>query len=72
MQNKFLDRRQAAEYMTGRGFKISHNTLQKFATIGGGPQYHKFGIRVLYSAEDLDAWVAGKLSPARSSTSEAA
>lgn len=44
----YLDRREAADYLTRRGFKITRNTLQKMATTGGGPEYRIFGIRALY------------------------
>lgn len=71
MQEKFLDRREAAEYLTlQRGLRISRNTLQKMATLGGGPPYRVFGIRAVYLASDLDAWAASRLSPMQSSTSE--
>ena len=68
---KYLTRREAAEYLTEGGFKISPNTLQKMATVGGGPTYQIFGIRSLYTPENLDAWVQEKLSAPRRSTSEA-
>ena len=35
MQERYLDRREAADYLTpNRGLKISRNTLQKMATLG--------------------------------------
>ena len=71
MHERFLDRREAAAYLTGeRGLRISRNTLQKMATLGGGPPYRVFGIRAVYTIGDLDAWAAAKLSPVRHSTSE--
>ena len=71
MPERFLDRREAAAYLTGqRGLKISSNTLQKMATLGGGPPYRRFGGRAVYLAADLDAWATSKLSPVRHSTSE--
>ena len=72
MEERFLDRREAANYLTARrGLKVSRNTLQKLATLGGGPAYRIFGIRAVYTVEDLDAWVRSKLSARRHSTSEA-
>lgn len=71
MRNRYYDRREAAEYLTEqRGLKISKNTLQKLACIGGGPVYRVFGIRSVYTVADLDTWADAKLSAPRRSTSE--
>ena len=71
MQDRYLDRREAAEYLTSqRGLRVSRNTLQKMATVGGGPPYRRFGARVIYDPADLDAWASAKLTPLRHSTSE--
>ncbi|PZF76451.1 DNA-binding protein [Aestuariivirga litoralis] len=67
-----MDRREAAAYLTGQGFKVSPNTLMKLACIGGGPTFRKFGVRVIYEAPDLDAWAKERLSSPRRSTSQAA
>ena len=66
---KFLDRPEAADYLTSRGFQISKNTLQKYVTVGGGPIYRRFGKRAVYLTSDLDEWVLGKLSSPRCSSS---
>ncbi len=68
----YLDRAQAAEYVRKQGLPVAKNTLQKFATVGGGPVYRRFGRRAVYLASDLDAWIARKLSAPRQSTSAAA
>lgn len=71
MQEHYLDRREAADYLTStRGLTISWRTLQKMATVGGGPTYRIFGIRAVYTRSDLDAWAENKLSSPRSTTSE--
>jgi hypothetical protein len=71
MQDRYLDRREAADYLTNqRGLRISRNTLQKMATLGGGPPYRVFGIRAIYEKADLESWAAAKLSAKRCSTSE--
>jgi hypothetical protein len=72
MQKQYLDRAEAAAYLTERGLRISKTTLQKFATIGGGPEYQRFGLRAVYTSVCLDAWAANKLSAPRRSTSKAA
>ena len=71
MQTKYLTRPEAAYYLTGRGLKISKNTLQKMATVGGGPLYQIFGNKALYTNENLDDWAEEKLSKPRRTTSEA-
>lgn len=71
IDSRYLDRREAAEYLTARGLRVARNTLQKLATIGGGPAYRRFGGRVVYMSTDLDAWITTKLTPPRFSSSEA-
>lgn len=70
MQKCYLTRQEAASYLSGRGLLVSKNTLQKFATTGGGPEYSIFGNRSLYTPDSLDAWAEARLTP-RKSTSEA-
>ena len=36
--------------------RLSPRTLEKQRVIGGGPRFRKFGRRVLYAFEDLEAW----------------
>lgn len=67
----FLDRREAADYLTSRGLRVSKNTLQKWVTTGGGPTYQRFGLRAVYTRQNLDAWADAKLSAPRCSTSQA-
>ena len=70
MLKRYLTRTEAAFYLVGRGFPVSKNTLQKFATIGGGPEYSIFGSRALYTTENLDTWAEARLTTGRKSTSE--
>jgi hypothetical protein len=72
MTREYLTRAEAAAYLTSRGLPITKNTLQKMATVGGGPLYQIFGFRALYTAPNLDTWAEEKLSKPRRSTSEAA
>lgn len=58
---RFLDRIEAAEYLTAKGLRVSKNTLQKWVTVGGGPLYRRFGHRAVYLASDLDAWAERKM-----------
>ncbi len=48
---KFLDNQQAAEYL-----RLSPRTLDRQRVTGEGPKYRKFGRRVIYALEDLEAW----------------
>lgn len=61
---EYLTRPEAAAYLTARGLPVSKCTLQKYATIGGGPLYRRFGTRALYTATDLDTWAESKLRAA--------
>jgi hypothetical protein len=64
LNSKFLDRVEAAEYLTAKGLRVSKNTLQKWVTTGGGPLYRRFGHRAVYLASDLDAWAERKMGAA--------
>jgi hypothetical protein len=48
---KFLDNQQAADYL-----RLSPRTLDRQRVTGEGPQFRKFGRRVIYAIEDLEAW----------------
>ncbi|GAB4140295.1 MAG: hypothetical protein Tsb0016_07380 [Sphingomonadales bacterium] len=68
MIHQFLSRAEAAEYLTERGAQVRRTTLQKYACVGGGPAYRKFGRRVVYTQADLDQWIAARLSPRLAAT----
>ncbi len=72
MSDPYLLRPESADFLTERGFRTTKNTLQKYATTGGGPIYRIWGGRALYTRDDLLAWAEAKLSEPRRSTSEAA
>lgn len=67
-----FDRKEAARHLTEKGFKTSPATLQKYATLGGGPDYQIFGNRAVYTEQSLADWIEAKLSAPRRHTSEAA
>ena len=71
MGKRYLTRQEAAIYLSQDGLLVTKNTLQKFATVGGGPEYAIFGNRALYTQQNLDAWAEARLSAPRRSTSEA-
>jgi hypothetical protein len=67
---QFLNRKQASEFLCSRGTPTATATLAKLACIGGGPAFQYFGRFPRYTIEALEAWIAGKLTPARKSTSD--
>lgn len=71
--HKLLRRKAASDYLhETHGLDRAPSTLTKLAVIGGGPIFRRAGRVPLYSTEDLDKWVASKLSPPMRSTSELA
>lgn len=52
------------------GVPVAKATLDKLASIGGGPPMRYFGRIPVYDIDALDAWVMEKLSPPVHSTSE--
>ncbi len=65
---KFLTRVEAAEYLTQLGAPVAKTTLAKWATVGGGPAFCKFGTRALYTPAALDAWVQARITAPMLST----
>jgi len=65
-----LDRRQAAAFLTARGYRTAPATLAKLACVGGGPTFESFGRKPLYREADLLAWAKAKTTGPRRSTSD--
>jgi hypothetical protein len=65
-----LDRRQAAAFLTERGYRTAPATLAKLASLGGGPIFESFGRKPLYREADLLAWACAKTTGPRRSTSD--
>ncbi len=68
-----LTREEAAEYIKkngGSGASITPKTLGKYASVGGGPKYHKYGRRVVYFPSDLDEWMRARMTPKLANTSQ--
>ena len=59
---EYMNRRESAAYVKGKGLPGAASTLAKLATIGGGPSFRKFGRNVVYTRESLDAWIEARLS----------
>ena len=52
--------------------KLSPRTLEKLRVNGGGPRFRKFGSRVIYALEDLDAWANARICESTSDAQYAA
>ena len=72
MNARLLSRQEAASYCQEKGFPVAPASLAKYASVGGGPEFHSFGRFPRYSTEALDRWLASKLSAPRANTSQAA
>ena len=71
--HRFLRRKAASAYLHKTyGLERAPSTLAKLAVIGGGPVFRRMNRVPLYSIDDLDEWVASKLSRPMRSTSDRA
>lgn len=71
MNRPRLRRKEVPAYLQAKyGIPIAFATLNKLATIGGGPTMQYAGRIPLYHVDDLDAWAEARLSKPVSSTSE--
>jgi len=70
MPAKFLRRSEAADFLTGEGYPTARATLQKLATVGGGPAFRRWGRIALYDHADLVAWAESRRSRKVASASE--
>jgi hypothetical protein len=48
--------------------RLSERTLERSRVSGFGPPFCKLGRRVLYRADDLDQWIAGRVVSSTSAT----
>lgn len=63
--DQYLSRKEAARYLLetfGSAAAISASTLAKLATLGGGPEFRRFGRRVGYTRQSLDSFVSSRAS----------
>jgi hypothetical protein len=67
---RLLNRKDAAQYLTERGYKTAPTTLAKLACLGGGPSFRSFGRKPLYREADLLAWAHARTTGPRRSTSD--
>jgi hypothetical protein len=69
---KRLNRIEAAQHCTDQGFKTSPATLATKASRGGGPAFSYWGSKPVYDPDDLDEWIASKVTCKVFSTAERA
>ena len=69
-EERCLSRKEAARFLSERGYQIAPATLAKKACVGGGPLFRSFGRKVLYREADLLAWAEGRTTGLRRSTSD--
>jgi hypothetical protein len=70
-QRPRLRRKDVPAYLAEKhGIDIAVATLNKWVTVGGGPEMQYFGRIPLYHIDALDAWAAARLSKPVRSTSE--
>jgi hypothetical protein len=67
---RYLNRAEAAEFLTELGYKTAKATLAKRAVVGGGPPFVSWGRQPLYRPSDLLAWAGTRCSGPRRSTSD--
>lgn len=65
--NGYLTNAEAAAVL-----RLSPRTLEKLRVNGGGPRFRKFGSRVIYAREDLDAWASERVCESTSDVHYAA
>lgn len=66
-----LPTKEAANYLRAKfGVVIAPTYLNRLRLIGGGPKFNKFGMKVLYPLDELDAWAASRLGSVRTSTAD--
>jgi hypothetical protein len=71
MSRPRLRRKEVPAYLAEKhGIPIAVATLNKLATIGGGPPMQYVGRIPLYHVDDLDKWASVRLSRPVSSTSD--
>ena len=62
MTQQYLLRRRAAEYLSERGIPTGAQALADLASRGIGPHYAIVRGRAVYTAEDLDRWLAEQIA----------
>jgi len=59
---KYLSRLHSAQYLTDQGIDTTPQALADEASRGTGPRYAIVRNRAVYTAEDLDKWIAEQIA----------
>lgn len=70
-QKEFLITEEVSELLTIKGFPTTTKYLGKLASVGGGPEYHKFAARRLYRPGKALEWARSRVSGPFANTSDA-
>jgi hypothetical protein len=70
MSQTFMRAGPAGAFLKAKYGIGSKKSLDKLATVGGGPKFHKAGPARLYTPEALDEYALAKIGPPQSSTAE--
>jgi len=60
---QFLNRKNAAEYLSKKGIRSSNASLARAAMGGDGPPYVKINGAAYYKTEWLDQWLEAQMVP---------
>jgi hypothetical protein len=72
MRKQRLRSDEASQYLeVAHGLTVAPRTLDKLRSVGGGPEFQRFGRAILYRRDLLDAWAISRLGKPLRSTSEA-
>lgn len=67
---RYVRRNVASAYLLERYGFGAKKWLDKLATTGGGPAFHKAGRLAIYDIAELDRWATSKIGRAKTSTSD--
>jgi len=70
MSQRYMRPGAAGEYSKRRYGFGSKKLLDKLATVGGGPEFHKAGHARLYTEEAIDEWALARIGPPQRTTAE--
>jgi hypothetical protein len=70
MPPEFLRSKPAGDFLKENFGFGSKKTLDKLATVGGGPEYHKAGHVRIYTPEALTKWARAKIGQPQTSTAQ--
>lgn len=70
-QKEFLITEEVSELLTIKGFPTTAKYLGKLASVGGGPEYHKFAARRLYRPSKVLDWARSRVTGPFAHTADA-